>query len=458
MSDKPIRALLPRGTGHQFLVYGDACSGVPGGRHEDSFAAINAAVRRLAPGPEFIVFLGDEVIGLTADEAALREQWRHWIEVETAWIDRAATAVFHTTSNHATYDVMSERVFADVLRHLPRNGPPLQQGLAYHVRRGDLLMVFVHTSAMALGGEGHVETDWLRSVLSEHADARHKLVLGHHPVFPVNGFEGSYQREIGHEYADTFWDILVDAGVEAYLCSHILAFDVQVHRGVLQVTTAGAGTKHRMPEGIEYLHFVQMALDETGMRYQVLDAEGRMRESLSWPPSPVSRDAWTDLSEGPQPAPRQCPAGTVLRFLGEGGWHAPEADTGAARTLLEAWTPGPAMPPLWIGLTGPMRRLTVSLAPEAGRSPHAWFGPTIPDGAPFDLSVALVPEMGPGGVLARLGADGAWSTLKGASAWGPERLPVCARWSVAVGRDGEADRPFGAAAPRASWAPFQAGL
>ena len=50
-------------------------------------------------------------------------------------------------------------------------------------------------------------------------------------------------------------------GVLASICSHILAFDVQVHEGVLQLLTAGAGTAHRMPEGIEYLHCVQVSLD-----------------------------------------------------------------------------------------------------------------------------------------------------------------------------------------------------
>jgi len=98
---------MPRESGHQFLVYGDSCSGVPGGRHEATFASVNAVARRLDPAPEFIAFLGDEVIGLTADEAVLRAQWRHWLDVETAWIDRKRTPVFHTTSNHATYNAMS---------------------------------------------------------------------------------------------------------------------------------------------------------------------------------------------------------------------------------------------------------------------------------------------------------------------------------------------------------------
>jgi hypothetical protein len=435
-----IPALVPRGLGHQFLVYGDSCSGVPGGRHEATFAAVNTVARRLAPTPQFVAFLGDEVIGLTTDEAELRAQWRHWLEVETAWMDREATPVFHTTSNHTTYDEMSERVFAEMLPELPRNGPPDQKGLAYFVRRDDLVMIFVHTSAMALGGEGHMETKWLARTLADHADARHKLVFGHHPVFPVNGFSGAYQREIGPDYTATFWDLLVEHGVTAYICSHILAFDVQVHRGVLQITTAGAGTAHRMPEGIEYLHLVQMALDAEGLRYQVVDTAGATRETLEWPGDLAAEIDWALPEAQGSKSMREGFGDQVQlwRFRG----HLNGDTAGPAETLLEAWDPGPALAQLWIGITGPARKLTVSLAPEAGRSPHSWFGPSLDTTGPFDLHVALHPAMGPGGILWRWHDNGAWTTLEGASPWGAERLAPSLNWSFGQGRKGPTGRPF----------------
>jgi hypothetical protein len=171
------------------------------------------------------------------------------------------------------------------------------------VRRGDLLLVFVHALWTGLGGEGHVETEWLQPVLNLHADARHKLVLGHHPVYPVNGFSGPYQRDIGPEHAGRFWDILEEADVLAYVCSHILAFDVQVHGGVLQICTAGAETAHRMPEGVEYLHCVQAALDDHGLRYQILDTDGVARERLEWPMASLTNGCWRDLARGEGPAP-----------------------------------------------------------------------------------------------------------------------------------------------------------
>jgi hypothetical protein len=432
-----IPALLPRGDGHQFVLYGDSCSGIPGALHERTFAAVNAVVARLSPPPEFIVFPGDEIAGLTVDPNELRAQWRHWLDVEMRWLDRTRVPLWHCTSNHTTYDAMSEAMFREVL-DLPRNGPPGQEGVSYWVRRGDLLLVFVHTLWTGLGGEGHVETDWLRQTLAQHADARHKFVVGHHPVFPVNGFSGAYVRQVGPEHASGFWDALVANGVTAYLCSHILAFDVQVHQGVLQITTAGAGTAHRMPEGIEYLHCVQMALDDAGLRYQVLDTDGCVRERLSWPIDITSGTKWRVLPSGEHQAPVKgrlhSGRALVLRFAGGSAMDG----TGTAQTLMSAFEPG-VMARLWIGLCGPEQRLTVTIASEPRRSPHYWIGPAIGPGVSFELLIHA--DMGPGGIMYRASGDGAWSSLEAASPWGAERLDWPSRWSVGHGQSGADDRP-----------------
>jgi hypothetical protein len=439
-SPAPIPALLPRGPGHQFVLYGDACSGVPGARHERTFAAVNAVLRRLAPQPEFILFPGDEIIGLTTDAAALRAQWRYWLEHEMGWLDRRATPIWHTTGNHTAYDEMSEAVFRDVL-DLPRNGPSGQEGLSYWVRRGDLLMVFVHTLWTGLGGEGHVETDWLRRILGEHTDVSHKLVIGHHPVHPINGFSGPWQREIGPDHAGEFWSILVEAGVLAYVCSHILAYDAQVHGGVLQLCTAGAGTAHRMPEGVEYLHCIQAALDQEGLHCQVLDTDGHIRERLDWPLPSVPDTVWRILPPGECAAPltgRLEPDGFVsFRFTGQ----AAPAGTSAVQTLVSAFDPG-SLSPLWIGLRGPRQILTVILGREPGRSPFYWHGPALPPEASFDIQLLLHSGMGPGGVMYRLGAETGWTSLAAASATGIEQLDWPGRWSVGHGQHAPADRRF----------------
>lgn len=440
MSASSIPSLLPKGPGHQFVLYGDSCSGVLGALHEKTFASVNAVLRRLDPPPEFILFPGDEIIGLTADADDLRQQWRHWFKKEMGWLDRAKTPLWHTTGNHTTYDEMSEQIFREVLQ-LPENGPQGQEGLAYWVRRGDLLLVFVHTLWTGLGGEGHVETEWLEATLKRHGDARHKIVLGHHPVFPVNGFSGPYQREIGPDYSQRFWDILVEADVLAYVCSHILAFDVQVHRGVLQLCTAGAGTAHRMPEGVEYLHCIQAALDADRFCYQVLDTEGVVREQLQWPLTPAGADRRVSLSRGMHAAAFQGPMGSdgvvELRLRGRTAKtpHAP------SQTLFSAADPG-AIAPFWLGLRGLRQTLTLILGREPGRSPHYWFGPDLAAGDTFDISIALHAGMGPGGVLYRIGQDLRWSSFDAASATGLERLVWPTQWSVGHGQRGSADRAF----------------
>ncbi|SCB20896.1 hypothetical protein GA0061103_2935 [Rhizobium multihospitium] len=438
MSVAPIRSLLPQGTGHQFVLYGDSCSGVPSALHEWTFAEVNAVLRRLDPPPEFILFPGDEIIGLTTDPDELRAQWRNWFEHEMAWLDREKTPLWHTTGNHTTYDEMSERIFREVLQ-LPQNGPPGQEGLSYWVRRGDLLLVFVHTLWTGLGGEGHVETAWLEATLKAHADARHKIVLGHHPVFPVNGYSGTYQREIGHEYAKPFWDILVGADVLAYVCSHMLVFDVQVHQGVLQLCTAGAGTAHRMPEGVEYLHCIQAALDAEGLRYQVLDTAGLVRERLQWPFKPA--DTWRSLSSGLHDADfgglKGADYSIHLRITGNTAdkAHAP------AQTLFSAFDPQ-GIAPIWLGLRGPRQTLTLILGRDPGRSPYYWFGPDLLPDQPFEIDIALHPGMGPGGVLYRRPTDRGWSSFKGAAATGLERIVWPRQLSVGHGQGGTYDRPF----------------
>jgi hypothetical protein len=438
--DSPIPALLPRADGHQFLIYGDSCSGVPGSPHEKTFASINAVVLRLQPQPDFILFPGDEIIGLTSDANALRAQWQYWLETEMAWLDRVTVPIWHTTGNHTTYDAMSEQVFREVLK-LPDNGPAGQAGLSYFVRCDDLLIVFVNTLWSGLGGEGHVETEWLAATLKEHSDARYKLVVGHHPVFPINGFSGSYQREIGHEYTKLFWDILVSENVLAYLCSHILAFDVQVHQGVLQICTAGAGTAHRMPEGVEYLHCVQMAIDDEGLRYQVLDADGAVREWLKWPLRAATPSQWQELSYGEKCAlfAGHLADGRIIKLRLRGRTAA--LDVAPAQTIFSAASPG-LIASLWLGLRGPGQTLTVIVGRDPGRSPSYWFGPDLQAGRDFDIHVAFCPHMGPGGLLYCNYDDQCWSSFSGATAQGLEHLAWPSRWIVGHGQGGARDRPF----------------
>lgn len=285
MAPTTTSSLLPKNAGHQFVFYGDCCSGIPGSESEKNFAKVNATLRRLDPPPEFILFLGDHIEGACGDPDGVRKQWRYWLDHEMAWLDTDQIPIYHLTSNHNSRDEDHERVWLEVFPDIPQNGPPGQEGFAYWVRREDLLMVMVNTNSTVLGG-GHVETEWLDETLTAHRDARHKIVLGHQPVFPVNGYDDRPGWCIVQDDAQAFWSVLVRHKVPAYLCSHIIAFDFQEHDGVAQICSGGAGTNYG-PGGFmgedEYLHFVQAALDDKGLRLQTIDPQGQIREQHAIP-------------------------------------------------------------------------------------------------------------------------------------------------------------------------------
>ncbi len=421
----PIPSLEPQDAqGHQFVFYGDCCSGSAGQPREANFAAVNGAIRRLTPQPEFLCFIGDHIVGMTTDYDDLRRQWRYWLDHEMAWLDQQATPIYHVTSNHNTYDAPSEDIWREVFPQIPRNGPPGQEGLSYFVRRGDLLLVAANTSYSGLGGYGHVESRWLDQVLRANADAKRKLVLGHHPVFPVNGYDETPLWCIEPEQGQAFWRTLVEHDVLAYLCSHIIAFDVQAHEGVLQVTSGGAGTEYGpggfMPGPVEYHHAVQASVDARGLRYQVLDVEGRARETLEWPlvVPPVSE--WRDGAgewEGQD--------GSRVSFFRLSG----TAPRGDEQTLISGFSTPNEPAVVKIGLEGEPMRLTVHMTMGTDDT-QRWDGPPLPPDQGFDLRLAIHRDMGPGGVLWREDEDSAWSSLSSSSARGAADVAWPARWVV----------------------------
>jgi hypothetical protein len=433
-SGEIVSALVPRdGSGSQILCYGDSCSGTPDSQHSVNFALVNGVAARLFPPPELITFLGDEIEGLTRDLASLRAQWHYWLEHEMAWREPLAIPLYHVASNHTTYDEESEQVFREVLPHLPLNGPPGQLGLSYYIRHSNLLLVFVNTSYSGGGGDGWVETEWLGTVLSSHAEVPYKFVFGHQPVFPVNGYAGECMRELVKEAGHSFWAILIKHRVVAYVCSHMLAFDVQVHEGVLQILTAGAGTAHLLAG--EYLHCLQMAIDREGLRYQVLDTKGAIRECLAWPPHLPPAHGWPEVGSGADVDPvlrdTDNPAGHIVALDIRG--RSSDERIASAQTLVAGSNDGSGLSPLWVGLRGPHQQLFVSLAPMAGRSPQLWRGPEIGLGRPFGIQLALHTGMGPGGLLWRATESAPWSSLLSSAQWGLESITWPRRWSV--GRD-----------------------
>jgi hypothetical protein len=463
-SKRLIPALLPRDErGHQFVVYADCCSGVPGSTNERNFAAVNAVVANIHPQPDFIIFPGDHIMGLTQDYASLRQQWNYWLHTEMGWLKNRSVEIFHTTSNHNTYDVESEQVWREVFPEIPRNGPTGQEGLSYVVRRNNFLLVCVNTAFSGLGGNGHVDHEWLDRVLRDNDDATYKFVAGHHPARPVNGYERYPFWRIFPNEGEAFWDVLVKHRVQAYLCSHIIAFDVQARDGVLQICTGGAGTNYGpggfMPGRTEYLHAAQFAVDPRGVCYQVLDTNGAMREWLEWPLSLPPADEWEQVKPEDAATKFGCawndsshtPADDwlcVWRFSGV--LHGITTDKNS-QTLLCGWDDleGPAT--IWIGFEGCPPVLTIKLLTESGMGTQIWTGPAVTQGDDFDFHLALHTGMGPGGVLYRPDDTSPWSSLQSSASMGAENLVWPRKWDVGHSQSGTSDRPFLGDKLRIAW-------
>jgi hypothetical protein len=449
-----IPALLPSvDGGHQFVVYGDSCSGRPGFKYEQNLAQVNSVVRRIRPAPEFICFVGDHVMGGVADPEELRRQWQYWLNQEMAWLDRKRIPLYSTTSNHNTYSKESELVFREIFADLPQNGPAGQKGLSYFVRRGNLLLVCVNTSYSGIGGHGHVEAEWLDQVLTSQADADFKFVAGHHPALPVNGYVLRPQWCIVEDEASVFWSVLRRHRVLAYLCSHIIAYDVQVRDGVLQVCTGGAGTNAGpggfMPGPTEYLHALQFALDRQGARWQVLDVDGRTREWLRWPLSVPPAHRWHSIPGDQakavlakatvfQGSDKATQSFAAWRFRGMRKQPSGEA----TETLLCGWDNGETAPTIWVGFEDGSRRLTVRLLPQSGSGTQVWRSARIDDKAPFNFQLALHGGMGPGGILFRFRDEDPWSSLTTSSSRGAENLRWPSGWHIGYGVNGANDDPF----------------
>jgi hypothetical protein len=440
--------LLPRDeSGHQFVFYGDCCSGIPGAQAELNLAAVNAVVRQLKPEPEFICFLGDHIAGYPEEREALRSQWRYWLDHEMAWAMQRGMPLYHVTSNHNTANADAEAVWREIFTGLPQNGPAGQGGLSYAIRRGNLLLVGTNSAYSGLGGLGHVESTWLDQVLMQHADAPYKLVLGHYPVFPVNGYDLYPTWRIVPSEGEAFWNVLVKHGVLAYLCSHVIAFDVQAHEGVLQITSGGAGTFYGpgnfMPGQTEYLHAVQAAVDQAGLRYQVLDTRGHVCESLIWPMPEPDAQGWEPITSAPwRPhiSPwAQLPSDHNILFFRFSGACTPSNDD---QTLLCGWSYQEASPNLWIGLQHTQQALRVSLVPESGDGPQTWHGPAFPAGQPFAFDLAIHLGMGPGGVLWRANERAPWSSLMSSSALGALHMPEPESWLLGHAPNSIMDRPY----------------
>jgi len=430
---RPARAgSQSAGTGRRFVMVGDTTAHGRGVA-ADQFGALVRQIGRLEQPPECLLHLGDHVWGLTADEADLREQWREW------WAAAAplgALPIHHLTGNHTCYNAASRRIFNEATAsRLPRGVEPSADGLQSVWRDGDTVLILADTTGRTSGGQhGCIDWRWVDDALAHHADARYKVVAGHFPAFPVNGYAMPCWR-IRAEDAESLWKVLVKHRVAAYLCAHIIAFDVQIHDGIPQICSAGGGYPLLYPPQTEYFHFAQIGIGPQQLEWRAVDAEGKVREQGQWPFECPPATTWRALEEQGVALPqkdsvRRTAADDVLllRFEGRGVRRAD-----AEQTLLTGWNDSDAPTAVWIGFSG--NRLEVRISSRRGDPALRWCGPPVREGdLAFDL--ALHGALGPGGVLVRGTESQRWTSLQSEASYGFGALTWPKRWSSGLAHAG----------------------
>lgn len=122
---------------------------------------------------------------------------------------------------------------------MPRNGPSHKKGLAYSFTRGNLAVITVDTfedagDRMSMTVSGR-QLSWLEEQLKKYQDKDFIIVQGHVPVVgPVRSKNSSANMLEGGTDSD-FWQMMVEYGVDAYLCGEHHRITVKKHDGIWQI-------------------------------------------------------------------------------------------------------------------------------------------------------------------------------------------------------------------------------
>ncbi len=260
-------------------LLGDSCSGVPGQKFEANLARIvSRLLERNAPA-DALLYLGDHVEGYTDDAVRLHRQWSYFLDKEFRPIDERFARVLHLAGNHDANTPVSAAV-CEARMPVPATARH-RKGLNYVADVEDAEIVVISTCDLGNRGFAAVDMPWLEEALLS-LSAPIRLVAGHYPFHPVNGYEEVPKWVFSADQRAKAWRLFRDTGVHAYLCSHIIAFDFQVHDDVVQLCSGGAGTEYG-PDGVmgngEFRHFVNCMVSPERFAFEAIDENGRTREA-----------------------------------------------------------------------------------------------------------------------------------------------------------------------------------
>lgn len=260
-------------------LLGDSCSGVPGQTFEANLARVVDRILARDDRPDALLYLGDHIRGYTDDVTELHAQWDYFLEHEFRRLDERHERVLHLAGNHDANTPVSAAV-CEARMPIPA-AARRRKRLNYVLDVEDAEIVVISTCDLANRGFAAVDMPWLEESLRE-LSAPIRLVAGHYPFHPVNGYDEAPKWVFPEEQRRRVWQLFTEVRVHAYLCSHIIAFDVQVHDDVVQLCSGGAGTEYG-PGGVmgdgEYRHHVACRVSPDRLAFEAIDESGVIRET-----------------------------------------------------------------------------------------------------------------------------------------------------------------------------------
>ncbi|MBN2273567.1 MAG: metallophosphoesterase, partial [Bacteroidales bacterium] len=198
-----------------------------------------------------------------------------------------------------------EKVYSEQL-DMPGNGPENKKGLAYYVRRDNLLMITVETFEV-IDDSLHVDVTgeqlkWFTEVLNANRDATFKIVQGHVPVWGEVKSRSSSRLMLNNGKESAFYKTMKEYDVDIYLAGEFHDVTVLESDGIWQIVH-GSSWGRKIVNTEDYL-VGEIVGDELilTMKRIYMDAEGEYMWNLNKDRGPreTVRISEKTLKEGPE--------------------------------------------------------------------------------------------------------------------------------------------------------------
>jgi len=239
---------------YSFVTLGDNRSGVPIVQPQ-AYRDIIGQVNRLRPRPEFVVIVGDLILGYVDDRELAVQEWEEFDRVTATF----EPPVYLVPGNHDIWDEESYALYKE------RYGPTY-----YSFDHGaDHFIILSSEEPGEVNTIAGAQLEWLARDLEAHRDAEHTFVFLHRPLW------GSHRGMAGSGWGENVHPLLARYGVEAVFAGHDHEFvNYGTRDGVQYYVTGGAGAPTSGIGGFH--HFMVTTVAPEGVSSVVIDTEGNV--------------------------------------------------------------------------------------------------------------------------------------------------------------------------------------